>query len=182
MSAIDSSPTTVFAGSAKWKRAVCRRSPSANDSFHDLRDTRDSFSEERFFMHHSKTDRQFSQPAPRLANVPLFCGLAAVALGGLLYYFEEFGHGIYRDSPDPTIVQRTPASDPEPHASPAPAGEHRRKAAASKICRAVLRQNRFRRFLADQRPTPDSNASSKTALSWVGCPDCRADGSPSGRL
>ena len=44
-----------------------------------------------------KSDRAFSLPATRLANVPLFCWLAAVALGGLLYYFEEFGHGIYRD-------------------------------------------------------------------------------------
>ncbi len=28
---------------------------------------------------------------------PLLCWLAAVALGALVYYFEEFGHGLYRD-------------------------------------------------------------------------------------
>lgn len=48
-------------------------------------------------MNHPKSDHELSRPATRLANVPLFCWLAAVALGGLVYYFEEFGHGIYRD-------------------------------------------------------------------------------------
>ena len=44
-----------------------------------------------------KSDHELSRPATRLANVPLFCWLVAVALGGLLYYFDEFGHGLYRD-------------------------------------------------------------------------------------
>lgn len=48
-------------------------------------------------MNHSKTEHEFSLPATRLANVPLVCWLAAVALGGLLVYFDEFGQGIYRD-------------------------------------------------------------------------------------
>ena len=48
-------------------------------------------------MNHPKSDHELSRPATRLANVPLFCWLAAVALGGLVYYFEEFGHGLYRD-------------------------------------------------------------------------------------
>ena len=48
-------------------------------------------------MNHPKSDHGFSRPATRLANVPLFCWLVAVALGGLVYYFEESGHGIYRD-------------------------------------------------------------------------------------
>ncbi len=48
-------------------------------------------------MNPPKSAYEFSQPATRLANVPLFCWLAAVALGGLVYYFEEFGHGLYRD-------------------------------------------------------------------------------------
>ena len=48
-------------------------------------------------MNHSKSDHAVSRPATRLANVPLFCWLVAAALGGLLYYFDEFGHGIYRD-------------------------------------------------------------------------------------
>ena len=48
-------------------------------------------------MNHSKTDRELSLPATRLANVPLCCWLVAVALGGLLCYFDEYGHGLYRD-------------------------------------------------------------------------------------
>ena len=48
-------------------------------------------------MNHPKSDRELSRPATRLANVPLSCWLAAVALGGLVYYFDEFGHGLYRD-------------------------------------------------------------------------------------
>lgn len=38
-----------------------------------------------------------SIPATRLANVPWLCWLVAVALGGLCYYFDESGHGLYRD-------------------------------------------------------------------------------------
>jgi hypothetical protein len=45
----------------------------------------------------SKPDHAMPLPATRLANVPLFCWLAAVALGGLVYYFGEYGHGLYRD-------------------------------------------------------------------------------------
>ena len=48
-------------------------------------------------MNHPKSDHELSRPATRLANVPLYCWLAAVALGGLVYYFEEFGHGLYRE-------------------------------------------------------------------------------------
>ena len=48
-------------------------------------------------MNQPKSEHEFSLPATRLANVPLFCWLAAVALGGLCYYFEEYGHGLYRD-------------------------------------------------------------------------------------
>lgn len=33
-----------------------------------------------------------------LANFPLVCWLVAVAMGGLVYYFEEYGHGIYRNT------------------------------------------------------------------------------------
>jgi tellurite resistance protein TehA-like permease len=36
-----------------------------------------------------------SLPATRLANIPLFCWLVAVALGGLCYYFDAFAP--YRD-------------------------------------------------------------------------------------
>src|SRR5262245_49372266 len=32
-----------------------------------------------------------------MVNVPWLCWLAAVALGGLCYYFDEYGHGLYRD-------------------------------------------------------------------------------------
>lgn len=49
-------------------------------------------------MNHPTSDHRLSLPATRLANVPLFCWLAAVALGGVCYYFEEYGHGIYRDN------------------------------------------------------------------------------------
>ena len=48
-------------------------------------------------MNHTKTDRELSLPVTRLANVPLFCWLAAVALGGLLYHFDAYGHRLYRD-------------------------------------------------------------------------------------
>ena len=48
-------------------------------------------------MNQPQSDDECFLPATRLANVPLFCWLAAVALGGLVYYFEEFGHGLYRD-------------------------------------------------------------------------------------
>ncbi len=48
-------------------------------------------------MNVTKADRDLSLPVTRLANVPLFCWLAAVALGGLVYYFDEYGHGLYRD-------------------------------------------------------------------------------------
>ena len=33
----------------------------------------------------------------RIANVPLLCWLVAVILVGLCYYFEEYGHGLYRE-------------------------------------------------------------------------------------
>lgn len=49
-------------------------------------------------MNPPKSDRELSLPVTRLANVPLFCWLVAVALSGLCYYFEEFGHGLYRDT------------------------------------------------------------------------------------
>ncbi len=48
-------------------------------------------------MNQPKSDHGSSLPATRLANVPLYCWLAAVALGGLVYYFDGHGHGIYRD-------------------------------------------------------------------------------------
>ena len=44
-----------------------------------------------------KFQNEFSLPATRFANVPLFCWLVAVALGGLVYHFEGYGHGLYRD-------------------------------------------------------------------------------------
>ena len=43
-----------------------------------------------------KSDHELSRPATRLANVPLFCWLAALALGGLCYYFDAFV--VYRDT------------------------------------------------------------------------------------
>ena len=48
-------------------------------------------------MNHPKSDREFSLPATRLANVPLFCWLAAVALGGLCYCHYGNGPRLYRD-------------------------------------------------------------------------------------
>jgi hypothetical protein len=48
-------------------------------------------------MIHPKSDRESSLPVTRLANVPWLCWLVAVALGGLCYYFDEYGHGLYRD-------------------------------------------------------------------------------------
>ena len=42
-----------------------------------------------------KPDHRMSLPATRLANVPLFCWLAALALGGLCYYFDA--SVVYRD-------------------------------------------------------------------------------------
>ena len=48
-------------------------------------------------MNQPKPDHEISLPTTRLANVPLHCWLAAVALGGLCYCFDEFGHGLYRD-------------------------------------------------------------------------------------
>ena len=48
-------------------------------------------------MNQPKSDNDLSRPVTRLANVPLYCWLAAVVLGGLCYYFEEYGHGLYRD-------------------------------------------------------------------------------------
>ncbi len=42
-----------------------------------------------------KSDHELSRPVTRLANVPLFCWLAALALGGLCYYFDA--SVVYRD-------------------------------------------------------------------------------------
>ena len=49
-------------------------------------------------MIHPKSDHEFSLRATRLANVPLLCWLVAVVLVGLCYYFEDYGHGLYRES------------------------------------------------------------------------------------
>ena len=48
-------------------------------------------------MIHPKSEHEFCLPVTRLANVPWLCWLATIALGGLYYYFDEFGHGLYRD-------------------------------------------------------------------------------------
>ena len=47
---------------------------------------------------HTKSDHEFCLPVTRLANVPWLCWLATVALGGLYFYFDEFGHGLYRET------------------------------------------------------------------------------------
>lgn len=48
-------------------------------------------------MIHPKSEQEFCHPATRLANVPWLCWLVAVALGGFYFYFDEYGHGLYRD-------------------------------------------------------------------------------------
>lgn len=48
------------------------------------------------------TQQQLEEPATprisRLVNLPLACLLIAALLGGLCYYLEEYGHGIFRST------------------------------------------------------------------------------------
>ena len=48
-------------------------------------------------MNQPQSDHELSRPATRLANVPLFCWLAAVALGGLCFCLYGNGPRLYRD-------------------------------------------------------------------------------------